>query len=177
MKCVKKLLLSFIMLLFAFCISADCVLANSGQTVIQGSVSLSDSVPSGFYGSWKVVSVRIKSTSNSDFGDFGVDVWNLSKLDDVITLSNPASGARASVSVSEVNGNTVKFRKVSRESNEESIETPILTLKGDNFHGIDRIVIRIFKNGIFVREESVEYKINATKISGATIPELFGNVR
>ena len=177
MKCVKLILLSFVFCVCACNSFAANVTGNSSKTTIQGSVSLSDSVPSGFYGCWKVISVRSKSTNNAEFGEFGVDLWNLSKSGDVITLSNPVSGAKASVLVSEVNGNTVKFKKVSRESDEESIETPILTLEGDNFYGIDRIVIRSYKNGKFVREESVEYKVKATKVSGATIPELFGYTR
>lgn len=145
------------------------------NNVIKGSISMTDRVPAGFFGSWKVVSVRAKTTSPQDFGPYGVDVWNLSKSNNVITLSNPVSGAKASILVSEVNGSTVRFKKTSHDVDEESIETPVLTLEGDNFYGIDRIVVRSYKNGVLVKEDSVEYKVKATKMSGATIPELFGN--
>ncbi len=166
-------ILSFVLFGFVCNLMPTSVLANSGGITIRGSISLSDSVPSGFYGCWKVSSVRVKTTNPNAFGKYGSDLWNLSKSGDVITLSNPVSGASASVLVSEVNGNTVKFSKVSKDVDEESIETPILTLDGDNFSGIDKIVIRNYKNGKFVSEDSVEYQVKAVKVSGNTIPEIF----
>lgn len=144
------------------------------QTVIQGSVSMADRVPSGFYGTWKVFSFRTNTTNYEDFGEYGVDLWNLSKSGDVITLSNPVSGASASILVNEVNGSTVRFKKVSYDGGEESVETPILTLGDDNFRGIDKIIINTYKNGRLIKQDSVEYKVRAVKVSGATIPDLFG---
>lgn len=144
------------------------------SNVIQGAISMSDRVPTGFFGSWKVFSVRSKTTNPEEFGPSGVDIWNLSKSGDVITLSNPVSGAKASIRVGEVNGSTVRFEKISYDQDEESIETPILTLEGDNFYGIDRIVVKSYKNGNLLKEDSVEYKVKAIKVSGATLPNLFG---
>lgn len=171
-----RLLLIYCVFMFciqnAFAVQGQYVLVNN---TIQGSVSITDSVPEGFFGSWKVVSIRSKTTNPEEFGPTGVDIWNLSRSGDVIILSNPVSGAKASMLVSEVTGSTVRFKKTSYDKDEESIETPILTLEDDNFYGIDKIVVKIYKNGKFVKEDSVEYKVRATKMSGATIPDLFGN--
>lgn len=144
------------------------------SNVIQGSITMTDRVPEGFFGSWKVISVQAKSNNPKMFAPYSVDIWNLSKSNDVITLSNPVSGAKASILVSEVNGSTVKFEKVSYDVDEKSIETPVLTLEGDNFYGIDKIIVKSYKDKKLLREDSVEYKIKAVKVSGATIPDLFG---
>lgn len=172
--------IKLILVCCVFMFGIQNVFAMQGQYIlvnntIKGSVSITDSVPAGFFGSWKVISVRSKTNNPEQFGPTGVDIWNLSRSGDVIILSNPVSGAKASVMVSEVNGNTVRFKKESSDKDEESSETPILTLEGDNFYGIDRIVVKSYKNGKFVKEDSVEYKVKATKVSGATLPDLFGN--
>ena len=148
-------------------------LGEAYSAVLQGSVSMADQVPSGFFGTWKVFSVRVKTTNTEDFGEFGVDVWNLSRSGDVITLMNPVSGAQASIRVSEVNGDTVRFQKVSYDKDTETTETPIITLEGNNFYGIDKIVVKNYKNGSLFREDKVEYKVKAVKMSGASLPELF----
>ncbi len=152
---------------------SQMVFAQQSSSVLQGGVSMANQVPEGFFGTWKVFSVRGKTNNTEDFGESGVDIWNLSRTGDVITLMNPVSGAKASILVSEVNGDTVRFQKVSKDKDTESIETPIITLEGNNFYGIDRIVVKNFKNGSLFREDKVEYKVKAVKISGANLPDLF----
>ena len=172
---MKKIILVFsILLYFVNTTLASEIKPIYVSNVVRGSISMSDRVPSGFFGSWKVVSVRSKTNNSNMFAPYSVDVWNLSKENDVITLSNPVSGAKASILVSEVNGSTVMFEKVSYDTDEKSVETPILTLEGDNFYGIDKIVVKTYKDNQLVKEDSVEYKIKATKVSGAKIPDLFG---
>ncbi|MDD3237084.1 MAG: hypothetical protein PHV37_03200 [Candidatus Gastranaerophilales bacterium] len=145
----------------------------AANTVISGGVSLTDSVPSGFFGAWKVVSVLSKTNNSQMFAPYSVDIWNLSRQNGVITLSNPVSGARASISVDEVRGDTVRFKKKSYDIDEESIETPVLTLNGDNFRGTDRIEVKTYQKGQLVKTEFVEYNIVAFKMSGATVPDIF----
>ena len=78
------------------------------------------------------------------------------------------------VTVDDVKGTTVKFEKRTNFPDEESIETPILTLQGDNFTGVDKIVIRTFKDGNLIKEDYVEYEVRGTKISGSPISGIFG---
>ena len=79
----------------------------------------------------------------------------------------------ADVSVDDVKGQTVKFVKKVYYPDEESIETPILTLQGDKFSGIDKIVIKTFKDGKLIKEDYVEYKVKGTKLSGMSALEIF----
>lgn len=144
------------------------------STVIVGNVSMTDKVPTEFFGDWKVVSYCTKSTDKEYFGSTSVDIWTLKRNGDTITLMNPISGARADVTVDDVKGKTVKFEKKTYLPDEESLETPILTLQGDNFTGVDKISIKTFKDGKLIKEDYVEYKVKGTKISGSPISGIFG---
>lgn len=135
---------------------------------------MTDEVPTEFFGDWKVVSVCTKSTNKEYFDSTSVDIWRLSRVGDSITLTNPMSGAMAVVDVSDVKGTTVKFEKKTYYPDEESLETPILTLQGDNFVGVDKISIKTFKNGKLIKEDYVEYKVKGTRISGISLDSIFG---
>ena len=74
----------------------------------------------------------------------------------------------------DVKGTTVKFEKKTYYPDEESLETPILTLQGDNFVGVDKISIKTFKNGKLIKEDYVEYKVKGTRISGISLDSIFG---
>ncbi len=150
-----------------------CVLPCFSKVIV-GNVSVTDQVPNEFFGDWKVVSICTKSTNKEYFDSTSVDIWRLSRNGDTITLANPMSGARADVEVSDIKGATVKFEKKTYYPDEESIETPILTLQGDNFTGIDKISIKTFQNGKLIKEDYVEYKVKGTRISGIGLDSIFG---
>ena len=135
---------------------------------------MTDKVPNEFFGDWKVVSYCTRSTDKELTGTSSVDIWTIKRSGDTITLMNPISGARADVTVDDVKGKTVKFEKKSYYPDEESTETPILTLQGDNFTGVDKISIKTFKDGKLIKEDYVEYKVKGTKISGSPISGIFG---
>ncbi len=143
--------------------------------MIVGSVSMTDKVPTELFGEWKVVSVCTKSTDKEYFGTKSLDIWVLSRNGETITLKNPLSGARADITVNDVKGQTVKFEKKSYFPDEESTETPILTLQGDKFSGTDTILIKTFQNGKLIKEDYIEYQVKGTRISGVSIPDIFGN--
>ncbi len=142
--------------------------------VIEGSVAMTDKVPNELYGDWRVIATCTKSTNHEMFNTKSLDIWTLSRQDDIITLRNPLSGAKADITVNDVKGKTVKFEKRSSYPDEESIETPILTLNGNYFTGVDRINIKTFKDGKLIKEDFVEYQVRGTKISGMGISDIFG---
>ena len=107
------------------------------------------------------------------FTEKSTDYWNLSKEDDVITLSNPVSGAIASVTVEEVKNNQITFTRRKTDRNENVTETPTLTLNGENFSGTDKIVIEKYQYGEKISEDIVIYKITAKKISGNSAKSIF----
>lgn len=164
MKKILSVIISFIFL----CLNSALAI------VIEGNISMTDKVPIELYGSWKVEAICTKTTNKMLFENNSIDIWTLARNGDIVTLTNPLSGARADISVNDVKGKTVKFMKKSKYVDEESVETPILTLQGDNFTGVDKINIRTLKNGKLIREDYVEYQIKGTKISGASAKGILG---
>ncbi|MBS4759144.1 MAG: hypothetical protein KHX03_00410 [Clostridium sp.] len=167
---MKKIIL-IILLIILFWIPAKEV--NAEGMVLKAGVSLSDQVPKGFFGSWKITSVMTYSNNPKIFNETTVDYWNLSKIGDVITLSNPVSGAEASVTVEDVKGNQIKFTHVTKGRNGKMTETPTLTLNGENFYGTDKIVVEKYKYGELISSDTVVYKIKAEKLSGNSAKSIF----
>lgn len=142
--------------------------------VLEGGVTVTDRVPAGFFGAWKVVAVRVNTTNEQMFSPYSVEMWNLSKSGDVITLENPVSGAQASITVKDATENTFTFQRITGDSSEKVTETAALTLNGDSFTGYDTMAVRYYKNGKLLKEENVKYKLKAMKISGENIWKIFG---
>ena len=80
--------------------------------VLKAGVSLEPKVPNTLMGTWRVAAALKSTDSPQNFKQTSVDIWNLSRTNDVINLSNPFTGASASINVSYVNKNTIRFTKV-----------------------------------------------------------------
>lgn len=145
----------------------------STATTLTGGISTSDKVPSGFFGTWKVVAVRTNTTNTEMFAPSSVEIWNLSKQNDVITLTNPISGASASITVKDATSDTFTFQRVTGDSAESVTETAKLILNGTNFTGSDTMVVRTRKKGMPERTENVRYTLKAYKVSGSDIRSIF----
>lgn len=170
---MKKFAVIFLLFIF---LSPHLPALSEGM-VLKAGVSLSDKVPKGFFGTWKIESVMMYSNNKEMFNEVTTDFWNLSKVGDVITLTNPLSGAEASVTVDEVQGNQIKFSHVTKGKNAKMTESPTLTLNGENFYGTDKIVIEKYKYGEKVSSDIVVYKIKAQKISGNSAQSIFMSER
>ena len=79
-----------------------------GAETLKAGVSI-DKVPQSFYGSWRVAAKVSKQSGSVNFKPQTVDFWNLSRTGDVIKLSNPFTGAEASVKVDYVEGNLIRY--------------------------------------------------------------------
>lgn len=145
---------------------------SDAPQIITGSVSLVNNVPSGFFGTWKVVSVQVYSNNPFLFNSMSVDYWKLEKYNNNLTLTNPESGATATVTLEEVKDNTIKFIRTSDTPYEKVVETPEITLNGENFYGTDTIVINKYKNNTLIGKEMVKFKLKGIKQSGASITDI-----
>ncbi len=162
-----------ITLIFVIVLSSCANLNIAQAMMLKTGISLSDQVPKGFFGSWKITSVMTYSNNPKIFNEVTTDYWNLSKEGDVITLSNPISGAQASVTVEDVQGNRIKFTHITKGKNAKMTEMPDLTLNGENFSGTDKIIIEKYKYGEKISEDIVEYKITAEKMYGNSAQSIF----
>ena len=167
---MKKFFVIFLIFVSVILSSSFCM-----AMTITGGISATDRVPIGFFGSWKVMAVRVQTTNQNMFAPYSVEIRNLSKQNDVITLTNPISGATASITIKDATTDTFVFQRVTGEDGNETVtETAKLTLTGESFTGFDTMVVRYYKNGAITKTENVEYKLKAYKISGKAINDIFG---
>lgn len=163
---MKRKLLLLVLTIF---IAISAVFAEQTYTLKTG-VSI-DKVPKAFYGTWRVSS-RLISTNNYEiFQKNNVDLWNLSRVGNVITLDNPFSGAKASITIDEVSDRLIKFKKVGNYDSKKLTDVVELTLGKETFEGINRLKLDTISevDGHVMSSDVATYKLSGEKISGASI--------
>lgn len=166
---MKKLLLAFVILLFGVSI----VVKAQDTPVFKAGVSLERQVPSSLMGTWRVAAALKSTDSPQTFKNVSVDIWNLSRTNDVISLSNPFTGASASINVSYVNKNTIKFTKVGDYDTQKLIDSVEITISGDTFTGKNslRLVTYSYADNSVLSEKTALYILKGEKISGSGVIE------
>lgn len=161
---MKKFLL-FILIMF---VAASFAFAE--EPLIKGGVSI-DKVPKDFYGTWRVSSKIISTNTEGLFKDSSVDLWNLSRVGDVITLDNPFSGAKASITISNIEGRAIKFKKLGDYEGKKITDTVQLVLEKDKFKGVNNIKLDTIseEDGHVIKTEWVVYGLTGERISGETV--------
>ena len=137
---------------------------NLYAEVFTGSVT---AVPDSFFGTWRVVS-KLVDTDSVIFKENNLDLWNLSRLGDVITLCNPFNGAEANITVNSVNGSYIVFRKTGKYSGKDLTDVVEIKLNGDSFSGTDTLKLDTYSDvtGKIIKTETAKYSIKGEKISG-----------
>ncbi len=102
------------------------------------------------------------------FKEKNIDLWNLSRLGDVITLSNPFNGAKADITVDSVSEGRIVFTKTSKYGSKILTDTVNIKLSGDKFEGTDIIKLETYSdvNGKIMKTETAKYSIKGEKIAG-----------
>ena len=157
------------LIIFAMCFSRVAIADN--PTVLKAGVSLVREVPPALMGTWRVAAALKSTDSPTNFKKTSVDIWNLSRNNDVINLSNPFTGATASINVSYVNKSTIKFTKVGDYDNQKLTDCVEITLSGDKFVGVNTLTLVTYsRNGnAVVSTKTATYALTGAKISGAGI--------
>ena len=145
---------------FIFLLGLGFVPRNLYAEVLTGSVT---AVPDSFFGTWRVVS-KLVDTDSVIFKENNLDLWNLSRLGDVITLCNPFNGAEANITVNSVNGSYIVFRKTGKYSGKDLTDVVEIKLNGDSFSGTDTLKLDV--TGKIIKTETAKYSIKGEKISG-----------
>lgn len=141
--------------------------------VLNGAVSAFKDLPEEFYGKWAVKSTILETNNPELFNKKSTDIWVFDRNGEVITLSNPVSGATASITVNEVMGKKAKFTREHVSENYTEIETPEVTVEGASFSGEDTLTIKHFYKNTIYKTYVVKYKLEGLKLSGPTLKELF----
>lgn len=156
--------------LAAFCFLFFPLAVFAQQQVIHAGISI-DKVPNEFYGTWRVESQLVSTNAPERFKANTVDLWNLSRAGDVITLDNPFSGAHASIMVDSVNNKTVKFKKIGDYDNQKLTDTVQVTLGKETFTGTNTLKMDTVSqlDGHVLKSETATYKLKGEKISGSSV--------
>lgn len=162
-----KFVLAFFLLLTTH---YSLLTVNAADMVLKSGVSI-NKVPKEFYGTWRVSSQLTDTNNEEIFKKNNVDLWNLFRVDNVITLDNPFSGAHASIMVDEVNGNFIRFKKIGGTNNKKLTDTVELTLGKESFKGINRLKLDTISevDGHVMKTEWATYSLVGEKISGESI--------
>ncbi len=137
---------------------------------LQAGVSIND-IPKAFFGSWRVNAKLEDTNSYATFKPQSVDLWNLSRVGDKVTLSNPFSGANADISVKTIEGNLIVFSKKAPYDNKVLIDTVTIRLNENSFSGINELTLESYSmvDKHLMKTEKARYKISGEKISGDSI--------
>ncbi len=158
----------FKFLFFALLVLVMLLPAAANDTfTLRAGVSI-DEVPKSIFGSWTVKAEIVESSNYALFKPKSTDLWNLSRVGNVLNLSNPFTGASADVSINAAQGNVVSFtRKVDFDN---KILTDVVTIRLNNntFSGINDIKLEQVSNvdGHIIKSDTAKYEIRGEKISG-----------
>ncbi len=143
--------------------------------VLQGGVSSIKVLPKEFYGTWSVCSEMVESSHPDFFSKKGSHLWKLERIDNIIRLSNPSTGASASITVKEVKNKTASFTREKNTRKLREYENPKITVDGDTFWGTDVIITEYYtKSGRLIETHYVKYKVKGERISGPTFDNILG---
>lgn len=159
-----------IFLILLLCV-VPCFFAQysySSDMVLKGSV---EKVPNGFFGSWRVKSVRVSTDSPATFKERGLDLWNISQEFDVIKLSNPFSGASAQITIQNVHNGNVEFSKSGKNGSKLLSDTVTISIKGDRFEGYDVLKLDTLSDvdGRVMKTETAKYLVIGERIAGQDV--------
>ena len=151
-----------IILFIVFCTLSHPSFAEQ-VPVLKGEVSV---VPQSFFGIWRVVSKRVETDSPAKFKERGLDLWNLSRTNNVITLCNPFNGAKAEITVKRADAKYVEFIKSGKYDKKILNDKVELYIDGDTFQGYDYLVLETYVDGKLTKVETAKYSLRGEKISG-----------
>ena len=135
--------------------------------VLKGGISAVDMIPDEFYGTWSVISTRVETNNESFFKERTSDIWILQRAGNAITLTNPATLATSTISVDEVENNTAKFSRESKNKYEDETEHVTITLNDNTFIGEDTLEMKKFSiDNKLIEHNIVKYRLEGKKISG-----------
>ena len=165
---MQRILITFLMITATICniaFAEDIKVLSAGVSV--------NEVPKALYGSWRITAKLEDTNSYRTFKPQSADVWTLSRIGEVVKLSNPFTGAAAEISIKAVEGNLIVFSKIAPYDNRKLTDTVSIRLDKNSFEGINTLVLETLSNidGHVIKTEKARYLIKGEKIAGENIIE------
>ena len=160
-----KKLLTFLIIFFSLCLNC-----HSEEFTLSAGVSVNE-VPKTFFGSWRITAKLDDTNSYKTFKPQSIDIWNLSRAGDTITLTNPFTGAKADISLRAVEGNLIVFSKKGNYDNKILTDTVSIRLDDNKFSGINTLTLESFSlvDNHLMKTETARYLIKGEKIAGESV--------
>ena len=159
------------LLLFFFTVGVRVEAEHS--VLLHAGIELSEMLPDEFFGGWRISSNLIETNAHGLFKRENVDLWNISRKNNVITLNNPFSGANASILIKEINDNKIVFEKNGVYDNKKLNDVVEIYLDGDSFRGYNYIEFVTVSDvdGRVMKIQTAKYSLSGDKISGDNVFE------
>ena len=163
----KTRIMFFIVLAFFLCFGNNYAEAQP-DLVLSGSVT---EIPKAVLGMWRVVSNIEDTDAPLTFRKNSLDLWNLTRIGDVMKLCNPFSGAQAEITVISGNEKHLVFEKVKHYNGKLVTDTVELSINGDYFEGYNKIKLETLSDvdNSVIKTEHAKYKLKGERISGGEI--------
>lgn len=168
----KKIIKFFILSLFVLTFSLNAGKSEDyNSSVLKAGISLQEKLPNSFYGTWRVKSALSETNSPGQFKKENTDIWNLSKTGDVINLTNPFTGASASITLSYVGDDAIRFTKQGNYGGQVLTDTVEIKLVGDSFSGTNTLVLETLSDvdSSVIKAVRAVYLLQGEKIAGTSI--------
>jgi len=125
-------------------------------------------LPPAMYGQWNVKGTLIQTNAPDQFSPNVNDIWLLEREGNQVTVTNPVSGAYATISVDKTDGDQATFHR-SGTAGDHAVfqEIPTITVHGDSFNGQELNKIQTLRNGQIIAEVYGLYHLEASRISAA----------
>ncbi len=153
-------------LLIGLCLSVMTVWAYT----IQAGVSV-EKIPKTLFGSWQVEAHLVETNSPRTFKPTSTDLWNLSRVGNVLKLENPFTGAKAEVGLQATEGNLVVFTKTADWDNKVLKDIVSIRIEQNTFSGINDVILETHSlyDGHVLTTEKARYEIKGRKLAGNSL--------
>lgn len=153
-------------LIIGLCLSIMTVWAYT----IQAGVSV-DKIPKTLFGSWQVEAHLVETNSPRTFKPTSMDLWNLSRVGNVLKLENPFTGAKAEVGLQATEGNLVVFTKTADWDNKVLKDIVSIRIEQNTFSGINEVILETHSlyDGHVLTTEKARYEIKGKKLAGNSL--------
>ena len=140
---------------------------QADENLYKAGISYVEQVPLDFFGTWRVKSTIQETNSPSNFKKKNLDIWNISKNDNVINITNPFSGASASVELNYADNKIIEFTKISNYEGKKLTDTVKINIDGNTFVGENIILLETLSNvdNSVIKSATAKYQLNGEKIA------------
>jgi hypothetical protein len=139
---------------------------DAKRPTFQVGVQKTNVLPPEMYGDWSVTATLLDANNLGLFAPVVSEIWRLEEAGNAVTLSNPNTGASATVSVDKVEGSQATFHRVQYGPNmkERISETPTLLVNENEMVGITINQMDFLRDGLVVKSYRGRYQIQAQRI-------------